>query len=84
MPTPRPDNKPAVGLCGPLARRRKWSIYEKANGASVDMAQALDIAVLFCAALSGLAVIARAASKPKFAMMIITTQPRGRRRTRAS
>lgn len=48
------------------------------------MAQALDIAVFFCAALSGLAVAARAVSKPKFAMMIITTQPRGRRRTRAS
>lgn len=48
------------------------------------MAQALDIAVFLCAALSGLAVAARAVSKPKFAMMIITTQPRGRRRTRAS
>lgn len=47
------------------------------------MAQALDIVVL-AAALSGLAAVARAVSKPMFAMMIITTQPRGRRRTRAS
>lgn len=57
---------------------------EEANGAKVVMAQALDIAVLFAAALTGLAVAVRAVSKPKFAMMIITTQPRGRRRTRAS
>lgn len=82
MPRLAADNKPEAASIARDCAAPEMVYLEEANGASVDMAQALDIAVLACAALSGLALMARAARKP--AMMIITTQPRGRRRPPAS